>query len=58
MAGRYAASTLAPSTETGAAVLCADCGALVADTGQHDKFHALLRQLTPAKPKGETRGKT
>ena len=55
--GRYAASVLAPSTETGAAVLCTACGALVADQVVHDKFHASLRQAAPGKPKGETRGK-
>jgi hypothetical protein len=56
-AARYAASLLAPSTETGSAVLCTHCGALVADTAVHDKFHAALRQAASVKPKGETRGK-
>ncbi len=56
---RYLASTLAPSTETEAAAVCADCGALVADTAAHDRFHGLLASLAPARqPKGETRGKT
>jgi len=55
--GRYAASALAPSTEAEAAVLCTDCGALVADTAAHDRFHDALRQLAPARPRGETRGK-
>ena len=56
--GRYAATTLAAS-EAEAAVLCIHCGALVADTAAHDKFHAALAQLAPARsPKGETRGKT
>jgi hypothetical protein len=54
---RYAASALAPSTEAEAAVLCSDCGVLVADTAAHDKFHGLLRELAPARPRGETRGK-
>jgi hypothetical protein len=56
--GRYAASALAPSTEAETAVLCADCGALVADTTAHDKFHAALDRPAPARGKGETRGKT
>jgi hypothetical protein len=56
MAARYVASLLAPSTETGAAVLCTHCGVLVADVAAHDKFHASLRQLAPVRPKGETRG--
>lgn len=57
---RYTVTALAPATETQAAMLCADCGALVEDTAAHDKFHELLRGLTrtlPAelRPKGETR---
>jgi hypothetical protein len=54
-AARYAASLLAPATESGSAVLCSACGVLVADTKMHDKFHAVLRSLAPARPKGETR---
>ncbi len=38
-AGRYAATTLGGATESERAVLCADCGALVADTAAHDRFH-------------------
>ena len=38
MAGRYAATTLA-ATEHEQAVVCTDCGALVADTAAHDRFH-------------------
>ena len=56
-AGRYAASMLA-ATETEAAAVCGDCGALVVGTAVHDKFHDLLRQLAPVRPKGETRGRT
>lgn len=55
MPGRYTASGLAPATETEAAVICDRCGALVADTKAHDRFHDSLRQLAPARPKGETR---
>jgi hypothetical protein len=43
--GRYAVSALAPSTESESAVVCRDCGALVADTVAHDKLHALLRKV-------------
>ena len=52
---RYAASVLAPSTESGSAVLCVQCGVLVADTAAHDRFHV---RLAAAKPKGETRDQT
>jgi hypothetical protein len=53
----YVPSALAPSTETGSAVLCSQCGVLVADQAAHDGFHALLRQLVPAKLKAGTRAK-
>jgi hypothetical protein len=46
---RYAATALAPATETGAAVLCTDCGALVADTAAHDKWHG-QQARKPARP--------
>jgi hypothetical protein len=55
-APKYAPTTLA-AAETEQAAVCGRCGALVADTGLHDKFHDVLRQLGPAKPKGETRAK-
>jgi len=48
-AGRYVASTLAPSTETGQAVVCTVCGTLVADTAAHDRFHGELPRR-PARP--------
>jgi hypothetical protein len=56
-ASRYAASPLAPCTEAETSLVCGDCGTVVADTAAHDKFHSLLRQLAPAGPRGETRGK-
>jgi hypothetical protein len=44
MKSRYAPTALA-ATEHEQAAVCADCGALVADTAAHDKFHG-----QPAKP--------
>jgi hypothetical protein len=41
--GHYVPSMLA-ATETEAAAVCADCGALVADTAAHDKFHDAVRK--------------
>lgn len=58
MKGRYTTSTLAPSTETEAAVICTGCGALVADVAAHDKFHAQIARRLAPRLKGETRGNT
>ena len=48
-AGRYITSPLAPSTEAETAVVCTVCGALVADTTAHDRFHDALPRR-PARP--------
>ena len=49
-AGRYAATTLGGATEQEQAVVCTVCGALVADTTAHDRFHGEPPPRRPARP--------